>query len=64
MVLYKKELYEFYRLPDTSIFSIVKPRRLGLWLRKGTHYQVFCDCCKLSEEKEYLPQKKKNGQAV
>lgn len=51
MLLYKKELHDFYRLPDTNIFSIVKSRRLNLCLRKGTHYLVYCDCCKLSKEK-------------
>jgi len=50
MVLYKKERHNFYRLPDTNIFSIMKSRRLNLCLRKGTHYLVFCDCCKLSED--------------
>jgi hypothetical protein len=65
MVLYKNELHDFYRLPDTNIFSIVKSRRLNLWLRKGMHYLVFYDFCKLSEEKNICHQKqKKNDQAV
>jgi hypothetical protein len=57
MVLYKKELHDFYRLPDTNIFNIVKSRRVNLWLRKGTYYLVFCDCCKLSEEKNICHKK-------
>jgi hypothetical protein len=50
MVLYKKELSDFYRLPDTSIFSVVKSLRLNLWLRKGMHYWVFMIAVNLAKK--------------